>query len=52
LFWLDGHFCGGVSAHGDKGTPILEELNLILSHRVKEHVILIDDARLFNGTFD
>ncbi len=51
LFWLDGHYSGGVTAKGDKECPILEELDAILSSNF-EHIILIDDARLFNGTSD
>lgn len=46
LFWLDGHYCGGDRA--EKDTPILEELAAIFSTGV-DHVILIDDARLFEG---
>lgn len=46
LFWLDGHYCGGDRA--DKDTPILEELAAIFAAPVK-HVVLIDDARLFEG---
>ena len=46
LLWLDGHYCGGDRA--DKDTPILEELEAIFSTGV-DHVILIDDARLFEG---
>lgn len=49
LFWLDGHFCGGITARGDQDTPIVAELRAILTHRVRGHVVLIDDARLFNG---
>lgn len=51
IFWLDGHYSGGVTARGEKSTPIVKELQEILSstHR---HVVLIDDARLFNGTDD
>lgn len=46
LFWLDGHFCG--DARADKDTPIIEELQAIFDTKVP-HVILIDDARLFEG---
>lgn len=49
LFWLDGHYSAGVTALGDEVTPILAELEHIFSHPVSDHVILIDDARLFNG---
>ncbi len=52
LFWLDGHYSGGVTAKADLETPILKELSTILNHPIKENVILIDDARLFNGTND
>ncbi len=52
LFWLDGHYSGGVTAQAALDTPILAELQTILDHPVKTHVILIDDARLFNGTAD
>lgn len=49
LFWLDGHYSGGVTAMGDKDSPILDELSAIARHPVHGHVILIDDARLFTG---
>ncbi len=51
LFWLDGHFSGGVTARGPRDTPVREELSSILRHPVEEHVVLIDDARVF-GTDD
>jgi len=51
LFWLDGHQMGG-GVRGDLITPISLELNAILEHRIKNHVILIDDARLFDGNYD
>ena len=31
LFWLDGHYSAGVTAKGDKDTPIYEELVCILN---------------------
>jgi hypothetical protein len=52
LFWLDGHYSGGFTAKGKTNTPILKELTHIIRHPVKNHVILIDDARCFNGTED
>jgi hypothetical protein len=52
LFWLDGHYSGGITARSDLDTPILKELQTILDHPCKEHVILIDDARMFDGTHD
>ncbi|MBM9538576.1 hypothetical protein [Desulfobulbus alkaliphilus] len=47
LFWLDGHYSAGVTAKGDKDTPIYEELKHIFSSSQKGHVIIIDDARCF-----
>ena len=47
LFWLDGHYSGGVTALGTEATPIYAELRHILSYPDIGHVILIDDARLF-----
>lgn len=52
LFWLDGHYSADITAKGDKDTPIVSELRSIARHPVKGHVILIDDARCFNGTHD
>jgi hypothetical protein len=49
LFWLDGHFSGGITAQGSEDYPVLRELAHISRHHVKNHVILIDDARLFVG---
>ena len=51
LFWLDGHYSGGITAKGEKECPVPEELNTILKSSLP-HIILIDDARLFNGTHD
>jgi hypothetical protein len=51
LFWLDGHYSGGLTAKGDKECPVFEELNAIFSSPLL-HVIVIDDARLFVGEND
>lgn len=51
LFWLDGHYSGGITARGDKDCPITEEVKAILSSDI-EHVMLIDDARYFIGERD
>ena len=51
LFWLDGHYSGGITAKGEKECPVPEELKIILKSPLS-HIILIDDARLFNGTHD
>lgn len=52
LFWLDGHYSSGITACAKTHTPISTELQAILSHPIKQHVILIDDARCFDGTND
>ena len=52
LFWLDAHYSAGVTARGEKETPIVKELSCILDHEIKGHVMLIDDARHFTGEDD
>jgi hypothetical protein len=42
LFWLDGH-------DFDISTPVKKELAALYNHPVKDHVLLIDDARWFDG---
>jgi hypothetical protein len=32
VFWLDGHWSGGITGRGDKETPILEEFVSVLGH--------------------
>jgi hypothetical protein len=48
LFWLDGHYSAGVTAKGEKETPIVEELTGLLKLPEKRHVIIVDDARCFD----
>ncbi len=50
LFWLDGHFMGGSTARSHEDSPVRHELRALLAHPVRGHLILIDDARLFDGT--
>jgi hypothetical protein len=52
LFWLDGHYSGGCTARGDKDTPVVAECAAVLAHPVAGHVLLIDDARCFDGSHD
>lgn len=49
LFWLDAHYSSGATAGGKDYTPIETELRTIFAHGVKDHVVLIDDARDFIG---
>jgi hypothetical protein len=61
LFWLDGHFSGEfhsqtrghvATARGVLQTPVVRELLAVLARPGRGHVVLIDDARLFDGTND
>ena len=52
LFWLDGHYSGGITGKGALETPISLELDSILNSDITGHVILIDDARCFTGFDD
>jgi hypothetical protein len=45
LFWLDAHV-------GDSSAAIKQELDCIYKHPVQGHVLLIDDARWFDGRTD
>lgn len=47
LFWLDGHYSAGITGRGKYDSPIQQELLCILNHEIKNHIILIDDARMF-----
>jgi len=51
LLWLDAHYSGGITAKGETETPILKELEAILKSPY-DHIILIDDARLYTGEGD
>lgn len=47
LIYLDAHCSGPGSGKGDENTPILHELEIIKNSKIKNAIILIDDARLF-----
>ena len=47
-FWLDAHYSSGDTAQGPIDVPLMEELELIGRHSIKNHTLLIDDVRLFN----
>jgi len=51
LFWLDGHYSGGITARGETDTPIRAELDAIAASGLRPVAILIDDVRVF-GTDD
>lgn len=45
LFWLDGH-------DFDVSTPVKKELDALYKHAIQDHVLLVDDARWFDGRTD
>lgn len=47
LFCLDAHWSGGDTYGQEDECPLIEELKIIFEYTDKNHVILIDDARLF-----
>lgn len=51
LFWLDGHYSGGITGKGEKETPITEEVDAIFATPYP-HVVMIDDARCFGTEKD
>jgi hypothetical protein len=48
LFWLDGHYSGGVTARGGLGAPVVRELVASFASK-RRRILLFDDARLFDG---
>lgn len=52
ILWLDGHYSAGITAKGDKDCPIFEEIDAIFGSEKLNHILLIDDARCFNGEGD
>ncbi len=49
LIFLDAHFSGGISGKGEGNTPFRDEMMAIASSAIKNHIILIDDARDYTG---
>jgi hypothetical protein len=49
IFWLDGHYSGGVTSKGETECPIYEELSAIFNSDANRSILLIDDARCFIG---
>lgn len=48
-FWLDGHHSCGDTALGDFWAPLMQELDAIKEHKIKNHTILIDDMRCWEN---
>lgn len=49
-FWLDAHFCGDEGEIGTKWCPLVEELEAIKNHPIKNHTIIVDDYRCMDNT--
>ncbi len=49
LYWLDGHYSGGVTALGEDFSPIINELSAIFNKNSHNYVAIIDDVRLFKN---
>jgi hypothetical protein len=48
LFWIDGHWTNHGHNPAGPDTPIRDELPLVMAHTLThQHVVLVDDARLF-----
>lgn len=49
LFFLDAHADQSIEHERSVNCPVLEELEAIKKHPIKDHVILVDDMRLFRS---
>lgn len=51
-FWLDSHWSDHSNIANDEETicPIMEELEQIKNHPIKNHTIIVDDIRLMNDS--
>jgi len=49
IFWLDGHFSAEIRIPGVKDCPIFDELDAIFNSKQFNHILLIDDAKMFIG---
>jgi len=49
LYWLDGHYSGEGTGLGNIVSPILNEIEIIMSKNIEKYCIIIDDLRLFTN---
>jgi len=47
VFFLDGHYSGGMTAKCEENTPLRKELKQIASKNVRNSIIIIDDYHLY-----
>jgi hypothetical protein len=47
LVFLDGHFSGGATAHGELAEPACEEIAVLARHKDKINAVIVDDFRCF-----
>ena len=47
LFFLDGHYSGGVTGKGEQETPVVKEVEAVLAGAPTGSFVIIDDARCF-----
>ena len=47
LIWLDAHFSGPGTARGKGNTPIIGEIETVLSRATPSDVVIVDDLRCF-----
>jgi hypothetical protein len=52
LFWLDGHYSGGITGKGETECPIWMELDCIFETVFGRFSLMIDDARYFGANPD
>ena len=50
FFWLDAHYNPGGDKWMNENCPLIRELEVIASHHLNTHTILIDDVRCFETT--
>lgn len=51
-YWLDGHYSGGDTGFGVEETPLIRELEFILSRSVEGELIYVDDMRIYRNMND
>lgn len=48
-YWLDGHYSGGNTGFGVKESPLLQELEVILSRNIQGELVYVDDMRMYRA---